>query len=81
MQTLQFRQKVGEDGVLRLEVPDLPRGEEVEAVLVMQPFTNGQDAPPKAASLAWVDELYGSIADDTFVEPKELSFETRDAME
>jgi len=40
---VQFRQKVGDDGVLRLEIPDLPRGEEVEAVVVMQPGFNARN--------------------------------------
>ncbi|RYZ83848.1 MAG: hypothetical protein EOP06_19180 [Proteobacteria bacterium] len=64
MQTISLHGKVSEDGILRLEVPVGARGEEVEVVVVIQPN------PHRLLSLG---QLAGSIDDETFVEPKELS--------
>ena len=72
MQTISLHGKVSDDGVLRLEVPFGTRGEEVEVVVVMQ--------PDRISSSLSIQELAGAIDDETFVEPDELSFETRESL-
>ena len=73
MQTISLRGVVSDDGMLRLEVPFGARGEEVEVVVVMQP---GQ-----LFSSPSLQELAGAIDDETFVEPDELPFETRESLQ
>lgn len=70
MQTISMHGKVSDDGMLCLEVPLSRRGAEVDVVVVVQP-----NALHAGLSLA---ELAGAINDDTFVEPDELPFETRE---
>lgn len=79
MQTITLRERVGADGILRLQVPHLPIDEEMEAVVVIQPQMNRHIELD--ASKAWVDELFGCIQDETFVEPEDLPFETREPIE
>ncbi len=38
METMTFRARVGQDGVLHLEMPNKLWGQEVEAVIVLQPL-------------------------------------------
>jgi len=79
MQTIPFHATVGDDGMLRLELPFGMRGQSIEGVVVAQAQPNGNGsngAPP-----AWVDALYGSIQDDTFVEPEELPYEVREPID
>ena len=76
MQTLQFREKVGADGVLHLEVRDLPRGEEIEAVVVVQPL----DGHSNGTSLDWVDALYGSNASDPIERPDQGQWDEREEL-
>ncbi len=73
MQTLQFKQKIGADRILHIEVPALVDGEEVEGVVVIQRHLNG-------SSKSWVDELYGSCADDPIERPDQGQWEEREEL-
>ena len=74
MQTITLRERIGEDGVLRLQMPVEPRGGEVEVVVVIQPsveaHSNGNGAT--AEHNAWVDKFHRSLRDETFEIPEEL---------
>ncbi len=76
MQTLQFRETVGTDGILRLEVHDLPSGQEIEAVVVLQEQLNSITHADK--SLAWIDELYGSCVEAPIERPDQGNWPERE---
>jgi len=73
MQTITLRGKVGADGVLHLQVPHLPIDQEMDAVVQLQPHLNGQ-------SKEWIDELYGSCADDPIERPDQGQWEEREGL-
>lgn len=70
MQTLTFRETVGEDGVLRLQIPAQSRGE-VEVVVVIQ----AQNGSALSQPLDWIEATYGSLRDETYEIPEELPWE------
>lgn len=65
--------------MLHLTIPHLPVDEEMDATVQLEPRLNRHITPD--ASKAWVDELYGCIQDETFVEPEDLPFEMREPIE
>ncbi len=74
MQTLTFHETVGDDGILRLQVPSLPRGE-VEVVVVIQAQNNGNGQAQNPPTRSFED-FAGSLQDETFEIPAELPWET-----
>lgn len=80
MQTLKLKAHIGEDGILKLEVPTGLSAREVEIVLVMQ------DAPMQAVDangwpLGFFERTYGALADDPIECPSQLPLEERDPIE
>lgn len=75
MQTISLRGKVGDDGMLRLEVPFGAQGEEVEVVVVMQP-QNGDSLHDSSSN--WVDASYGACADDPIERPEQGDWPLRE---
>jgi len=80
MQTIKVKAQIGEDGVLRLEVPTSLPAREVEVVLVMESL------PEQAVdALGWpagfFERSYGALADDPIERPAQLPLEERDLIE
>ncbi len=75
MQTLTLREKVGDDGILRLQVPFEPRGAEVEVVVVIQTDSKNGNAAALNKSPSWIEATYGSLQDETFEIPEDVPFE------
>lgn len=73
MQTITLHEKIGEDGVLRLQLPSLPRGE-VEVVVVIQSQNSDGGAPSQSRD--WIEATYGSLQDESFEIPEDLPWET-----
>lgn len=65
MQTIKLKEKVGADGILRLEIPLAMPGEEMEISITQSPSH-------QLSTEAWIEATYGSIQDPTFMEPEEL---------
>ncbi len=78
MQTITLRETIGDDGILRLQMPLEPRGGEVEVVVVIQPQngqSNGQSSEKGAKPRSFAD-FAGTLQDETFEVPEELPWET-----
>lgn len=70
MQTLTFHETVGDDGILRLQVPAQPHGARVEVVVVLQSETNGNGK--SATKRPSIMDFAGILTDETFKIPEDL---------
>ncbi|MCL1475143.1 hypothetical protein [Argonema antarcticum] len=67
MQSVTLRQRVGEDGILHLDVPLGLNNAELEVTITFQKFT---PVPTISENLEWkefIERTYGSCADDPIV--------------
>jgi hypothetical protein len=80
METLKLKAHVGEDGVLKLEVPTGQRNREVEVLVVMQPL-NGEETDSLGWPVGFFDRTYGALADDPIERPEQLPLEDREDVE
>ena len=84
METMKVKARIGENGILKLEVPTGLSAREVEVVLVMQ--AAGPAAEPQAVDengwpIGFFDRTYGVLADDPIERPPQLPLEERDPIE
>lgn len=75
MQTLTLHEKVGDDGILRLQMPFEPRGADVEVVVVIQTEIQTEPKNGNGAKRASIMDFAGIITDETLVAPDELSWD------
>lgn len=78
MEAMKFRTRVGQDGILQLEMPDELWGQEVEAIVVLQPLLAPQPEMSRAEWLKFIDETSGSLADDPIERGDQGEHEIRD---
>ena len=80
METVKLRAHVGNDGVLKLELPTVMNNREVEVLVVMQAMT---ETP--VDRLGWpvgfFERTYGALADDPLEYPDALVWAERDTVE
>lgn len=79
MQSVKLHSWVGEDGVLRLELPLMLRNTGLELLIVFQPL------PLKPTTeLGWpvgyFEQTYGSLRDDPLERPLQGEFELREVL-
>ncbi|BAY20943.1 hypothetical protein NIES2100_06870 [Calothrix sp. NIES-2100] len=81
MQSIKIRSRVGQDGILHLEVPVGLKDKEVEVMVIYQPIeaTTTTKTPEE---LGWppgfFEQTYGSCQDDPIVIDSEGDFESRE---
>lgn len=80
METIKLQARIGEDGVLKLEVPTGLSARDVEVVLVLQ-ATAPQAVDAKGWPVGFFDRTYGALADDPIERPPQLPLEERDPIE
>lgn len=79
MYRVKTRSRVERDGVVNLHLTTpLPVGE-VDVDVSIAPVSDPDEA--EKAWNAWVDEVFGSIDDPTFVRPPQGQFETRESLD
>jgi hypothetical protein len=79
MDTIKLTTHIGEDGILRLEVPIGVSNQNIEVVVVVQT----QDSEPVDANgwpVGYFEETYGSLADHPIERPDQGTLETRDSI-
>jgi hypothetical protein len=77
METMKVKARIGEDGILKLEVPTGLSAREVEVVLVMQE-AELQAVDTNGWPIAFFDRTYGALADDPIERQPQLPLEKRD---
>ena len=80
METLKLKAHVGEDGLLKLEIPTSQRNREIEVLVVMQPI-NSEETDSLGWPRGFFDRTYGALADDPIERPEQLPLEVRDEFE
>ncbi|MBZ0316304.1 MAG: hypothetical protein K8L91_07795 [Anaerolineae bacterium] len=80
MEAMKFRTRVGQDGILQLEMPDELWGQEVEAILVLRALKEIE-----TNSLGWpvgfFERTYGAFADNPMERGDQGEHEIRDEIE
>ncbi len=79
MRVVQLTVTPDADGVLRFAIPAGAEGVRFRADVVLTPLPaeNGKHAAPTAEDRGWPpgwERVYGSVQDETFVEPPDLPF-------
>lgn len=80
METIKLKAHIGEDGILRLEVPTGLSAQDVEVVLVMQ-MVERQAVDARGWPTGFFERTYGALADDPIERPPQLPLEERDPIE
>lgn len=80
METIKLRTHIGDDGILKLELPASMNNRAVEIVVVVQAL---EENPVDAMGwpVGFFDRTYGALADDPLERPPQLPLETRDEIE
>jgi hypothetical protein len=76
METIKLKARVDADGILTIELPKSLANKDTEFVLIYQ-----VDEPPQEVWTAFVERMYGTLADDPLERPAQLALETRDEIE
>jgi hypothetical protein len=77
METIRLKTHIGSDGLLRLEMPTDVKDVDAEVVVV---YSVAQGTAPSDWE-QFVEETYGSLADDPLERPAELPLDVRDEIE
>ena len=75
METIKLQTHVGEDGVLKVELPIGVRGVDCDVVIVYTVNYEREDWE------AFVNRTYGTLADDPIERPAQLPLEVQDEIE
>jgi len=76
MEMIKIKAQIGEDGILKLEVPTGLSARQIEVVLVMQE-TETQQVDSNGWSVGFFDRTYGALSDDPIERPPQLPLEER----
>lgn len=80
METMKLRARVGDDGLLRLELPTHVTNQELEVLVVMQPLRD-EPVDEYGWPIGFFERTYGALADDPIERPPELPSDVRDEVE
>lgn len=80
MEAMKFRARVGRDGILQLEMPDELWGQEVEAIVVLQPLKE-METGRLGWPIGFFDRTYGAFADNPIERGDQGEHEIRDEIE
>ncbi|MBN1138590.1 MAG: hypothetical protein JXM73_18525 [Anaerolineae bacterium] len=78
METIRIHSRVGQDGILKLEVPTSLVNTDLEVVVVMQPASVTDDL---GWPVGFFERTYGAFADDPLERPDQGIFEVREPLE
>jgi hypothetical protein len=82
MQAIKVRGHVGDDGILKLEVPFGAVNQDVEAVIVVQVMKKPSiETDANGYPIGFFEETYGSLADDPIERPPQGEFEIRESLD
>jgi hypothetical protein len=62
METIKIKTRVGDDGILKIELPAYAANRELDVVIVIQPRDEAVDA--LGWPIGFFDRTYGALADD-----------------
>lgn len=78
METFKLQTHIGTDGVLKVELPTAFSQREVEVLVVLNPL---EIMPVAEDWAAFVNRMYGALADDPIERLPQLPLEERDPIE
>lgn len=79
MQSIKMRSRLGEDGILRLDIPLGMKDKEVEVMVIYQSVETGTKTPEDLGyPPGFFEQTYGSCQDDPIVIDYEGDFEERE---
>ncbi|MEO0456148.1 MAG: hypothetical protein AAF152_06130 [Cyanobacteria bacterium P01_A01_bin.114] len=81
MQTIRLQSHVGDDGVLRLQIPIELQDQDLEILLVYQPIAIKSKVSSSAWPSGFFEETAGCLQDDPLVRPPQGEYETRELLE
>jgi len=78
MEAIKVKTHVGDDGVMKLEVPTSFSNSDLEVIVVVQSQTPQTDNFDRAEWIAFVESIAGSLADDPIERGAQGIHEIRD---
>ena len=81
MTTLKFRSQVGEDGILHLDVPVSVTQTEIEVTLIIKEISETEEQKSRLEWQKFIDETYGSLANENLERPPQGDYEVREIIE
>jgi len=80
MEHILLKRHIGDDGVLKLNLPTRFRNHRVEVLVIMQPLEE-EEVDEMGWPIGFFEETYGSLADDPLERPAPLPPDVRDEIE
>lgn len=77
MQSIKLQARVGEDGILKLEVPVGVYDADLEVIVVVQPLPASDD---KGWPEGFFERTYGSFSDEPLTRPPQGDYEEREEL-
>lgn len=81
MTTLKFRSQIGKDGILHLDVPLSVRQAEIEVTLIIKEISENEELQSRLEWQKFIDETYGSLADENLERLPQGDYEVRETIE
>lgn len=87
MESIRIRTYIGDDGMLKIQLPSEIANQELDVVIVFQPVTqeSSQSATQTPQELGYshkfVEEVIGSWEGEPLERPEQLPFETREEIQ
>lgn len=78
MTTIKFRSQVGEDGMLHLELPVSAFQKEIEVTLIIKEISETKEQKSRLEWQKFIDETYGSLADENLERLPQGDYEVRE---
>ncbi len=80
MEHIRLKSHVGDDGVLKLNLPTRFRNYRMDVLVVMQPLEE-EEVDEMGWPIGFFEETYGSLADDPIERPAPLPLDVREEFE
>jgi len=87
MESIKLKSRIGEDGILKIQVPDSFKNQELEIVVIFQPLTSSTDQADSTSentpeSRGWnpgfFENVVGSWEGEPLKRPPQLPYEVRE---
>lgn len=80
MEAIRLKTHVGDDGILKLELPETLHNRDLDVFVVIQPLET-EPLDEMGYPIGYFDETYGSLADDPIERGEQPPLEERDPVE
>lgn len=80
MKTIQLISAIGKDGILKVQLPDEMKDQQLEILIVIQATNHQSKADKNGWASGFFEKTYGAMAHDPIERPYQGEFEIREPL-